>query len=272
MAPDNELAGADVAEPAALLRALDVHVAYGPIRAVQGVSVEVASGGVTTLIGPNGAGKSSLLKAIAGLVPARGGRVVFEGRDVTKMRATARVRELGLVLLPEGRGVFHAMTVDENLALGLRMGALRAQGKGSGGGFGLDEVFTMFPNLRERRNLRAQQLSGGEQQMLAVARAMLMEPRVLLVDEPSSGLAPVIVHRIFDALREAIGATGTAILLVEQDAELALKLANYAHVLENGRVVAHGPSKAIAEMPELRLAYLGGGQSDTGQRVAGGGS
>jgi branched-chain amino acid transport system ATP-binding protein len=243
-------ADADVA-----LRVVDVEVVYGRIRALQGVTIEAARGTVTALVGANGAGKSSLLKSIAGLVPLRSGRIeVPAGADVSRLPPHERVRRLGIVLVPEGRGVFGAMSVEENLAFGTRVGSLR---NGGSEARAREEVFDLFPLLRERRRLQARYLSGGEQQMLSLARALLMQPLILLIDEPSMGLAPLAIKSIFTALREVLERRGISVLLVEQDSTLALGVADYAYVLEQGRIVISGPAGVVADSSRLKAAYLG---------------
>jgi branched-chain amino acid transport system ATP-binding protein len=247
------------ADGSVAIRTVDVEVSYGRIRAVQNVSIEVQRGAVTALVGANGAGKSSLLKSIAGLVPIRHGRVEIPGgTDVTREPAHERIRRLGVTLIPEGRGVFGQMTVEENLQLGMRVGAMRASSEEVEAS--REQVFELFPVLRERRSLNARYLSGGEQQMLTIGRALLMEPTVLLVDEPSMGLAPKVVKSIFDALREVLERRLITVLLVEQDSELALRIADYAYVMEQGRVETGGRARAVAEDPRLRAAYLGPGR------------
>jgi branched-chain amino acid transport system ATP-binding protein len=240
-----------------VLRAQDVDVAYGPIRAVQEVSITVEEGSVTALVGANGAGKSSLLKALVGLVPMRAKELSVRGDDVRRLGTLARVRDLGLVLVPEGRGVFSGMTVDEGLEMGRRVGRYREKQGHVEAALDLEAVFDLFPNLRERRRQLGQQLSGGEQQMLAVAKALLMAPSILLVDEPSVGLAPKIVRGIFETLEAVMNQYKVSILLVEQDSKLALEVADYAYVIEHGRVVAEGTAEQVRELPQLRAAYLG---------------
>jgi branched-chain amino acid transport system ATP-binding protein len=227
----------------------DLHVAYGPVEAVRGVSLEVPSGGLVTLIGANGAGKSTTLAAISGLVRPRAGRIVLDGLDVTRWRSHRRVAA-GLVQVPEGREILATMTVLENLQLGAWHQAEHFQDS-------LSEVFERFPVLAERRNLSAGSLSGGEQQMLAIARALMASPQFLLLDEPSLGLAPFLVRDIFHIIRE-INATGVSILLVEQNANQALHIARRAYVMETGRIVLEGPTGEIAASDEVKAAYLGG--------------
>jgi len=255
--------------PPPVLKARDISVAYGPIRAVQEVSITVQAGSTTVLVGANGAGKSSLLKALVGLVRMSASELTVGGTDVRRLNTLARVRDLGMVLLPEGRAVFTGMTVDECLEMGRRIGHMRERSGKVESALELDTVFEIFPNLKERHRLLGQQLSGGEQQMLAVARALLMAPSILLVDEPSVGLAPKIVKSIFQTLEAIIRQYKVSILLVEQDSKLALDVASYAYVLSHGRVVVEGLPEAVRELPELRAAYLGevsavpGGEAST---------
>ncbi len=246
-------------EPAArcVLEAEQVEVAYGAIRAVQGASLTVAPRQLAALVGPNGAGKSSFLRALAGVVPLAAGRLRIGGTDCAHMRPKDRVRRLGVALIPEGRGVFGTLTVLENLEMGRAVGALRGR-LGAGGHFSIDEVFELFPALYERRRYPAQYLSGGEQQMLGIGRALLMRPALLLMDEPSAGLAPMVVRRIFDVLSETIRARGIATLLAEQDSKLALGVADYVHIFEQGRVVFGGSPADLEATARLRAAYLGG--------------
>jgi branched-chain amino acid transport system ATP-binding protein len=237
------------------VRAVELEVWYGRIRALQGVSLDVRSGGITALVGANGAGKSTLLKAIAGLVPLRGGRVeIPAGENIGRIAAHRRVRDLGLVLVPEGRSVFGTMSVAENLALGSRVGALRGDG---GTSSAQDEIYALFPVLEERRGLQARYLSGGEQQMLSLARALLMEPSILLIDEPSMGLAPLVVREIFETLRSVLERRSITVFLVEQDTRLALSVADWAYVLDRGRIEVEGTADEVARTPRLQEAYLG---------------
>jgi branched-chain amino acid transport system ATP-binding protein len=240
-----------------ILRARDVDVSYGPIRAVQEASITVEDGSVTALVGANGAGKSSLLKALLGLVPMKAKELSVRGVDVRRLSTRARVRDLGFVLVPEGRGVFTGMTVDEGLEMGRRVGRYREKSGKVRAAVDISTVFDLFPNLRDRRRQLGQQLSGGEQQMLAVAKSLLMAPSILLVDEPSVGLAPMIVRGIFETLETIMRQYAVSILLVEQDSKLALDVADYAYVIEHGRVVAEGTSDVVKELPQLRAAYLG---------------
>jgi branched-chain amino acid transport system ATP-binding protein len=232
-----------------ILRLEDVHTYYGHIHALQGISLDVRAGEVVTLIGANGAGKTTALKTISGLLHPRVGRVVFEGRDVSRLPAHELVR-LGVGHSPEGRRIFSRLTVMENLL----MGAYTR--KGDEIGLDIERVFTLFPRLRERAGQRGGTLSGGEQQMLAIGRALMSHPRVLLLDEPSLGLAPILVQQIFSIIRE-INEQGTTILLVEQNALQALNIANRGYVLQTGRVALSGPADELRENESVRKAYLG---------------
>lgn len=251
----DELPAVNSDEPAAL-GLVDLEVAYGAIRAVQGVSLQVRPGSITALVGSNGAGKSSVLRAAAGILPLSSGRVNVGSTDVSTLPARKRLLEHGVTLVPEGRSAFTTMTVQENLDLGLRIGRLR-EANGVAATFTLDEAFELFPVLGERAQQRAQVLSGGEQQMLAIARSLLMSPSVLLVDEPSMGLAPMLVRKIFAVMEEVFRRHNVAVLLVEQDTAIALDLAVDGYVLEFGRVVAHGSSDELRHDARLRQAYLG---------------
>ncbi|HEY7482819.1 MAG TPA: ABC transporter ATP-binding protein [Streptosporangiaceae bacterium] len=235
-----------------LLEIKDIHVHYGKIAALKGVSVDVDEGEIVTLIGANGAGKSTTLKTISGLRPLSAGRIVFDGRDISKMPGHKRVLA-GIGQAPEGRGIFPGMTVLENLQMGAyaRTGDLTKD---------LDEVFDLFPRLAERRNQAGGTMSGGEQQMLAIGRALMTKPKVLLLDEPSMGLAPMLVTQIFSIIEE-INRRGTTVLLVEQNAQQALQLAHRAYVLETGRIVKSAAANALLDDPEVRAAYLGGGSA-----------
>jgi branched-chain amino acid transport system ATP-binding protein len=236
---------------APLLEIADLAVAYGHVEAVRGVSLAVAEGSIVTLIGPNGAGKTSILSALAGLVRPKAGRVRLGGADVTGFPAHRAVAA-GLALVPEGRAVLGRMTIEENLVLaGERRqprGALRAA---------IEEQYARFPILGERRRSAAGSLSGGQQQMLAFARALLARPRVLLLDEPSMGLSPILVQQVFEIV-QAIHRGGTTILLVEQNARLALAVSSHAYVLERGKVVLEGASAELVADPRVQAAYLGG--------------
>ncbi len=237
-----------------LLEVKDLHVSYGHVHAVRGLSLTVRAGRIVTLIGPNGAGKSSTLGAISGLVRPRSGRVSIDGADVTGAPAHAAVAR-GLVLVPEGRAILSRMTIHENLVLAAesRPHAVHAGERKAL----IEQQYGRFPVLGERRHALAGTLSGGEQQMLAIARGLLARPRVLMLDEPSMGLAPQMVERIFDLLA-AIHREGTTILLVEQNARMALEVSDDAYVLERGQLFLEGPAQTLAADPRVRSAYLGG--------------
>ncbi len=242
-----------------LLSVKGLGVAYGGINAVRDVSFEVNRGEIVTLIGGNGAGKSSILRAISGLIP-REGTVEYEGQDLARVPAH-RIVGCGIAHVPEGRGIFGNLTVEENLRLATwqrRFGAGRKRG-GAGVEIAadLESVFAIFPRLEERLHQPGGTLSGGEQQMLAVGRALMARPRLLLLDEPSMGLSPVLVCEIFRVLAE-INRAGTTILLVEQNANLALRVAHQAHVLETGAIVRSGTGAELLGDPAVRAAYLGG--------------
>ena len=234
-----------------LLSLSNLVVKYGAIEALHGISLVVNKGEVVTLIGSNGAGKTTTLRSISGLVRAASGAIVFEGTDISRMPPHEIVR-LGLIQSPEGRGVFPNMTVAENLDLGAYTRHDRAEIKAD-----IEKGLNLFPRLRERFTQLAGTLSGGEQQMLAMARALVARPKLLLLDEPSLGLAPQVVATIFKIIKE-INAGGTTILLVEQNAHMALKVAHRAYVLETGKIVQSGDAAALAASDEIRKAYLGG--------------
>ncbi|MHB8836416.1 MAG: ABC transporter ATP-binding protein [Candidatus Methylomirabilia bacterium] len=242
-----------------LLAVSGLGVSYGGISAVRDVSFEVCRGQVVTLIGGNGAGKSSILRAISGLVP-RAGAVLYDGRDLARVPAHGIVG-LGIAHVPEGRGIFGNLSVQENLHLATwqrRFGGGRKPGKVRAEiAADLERVFAIFPRLKERIRQPGGTLSGGEQQMLAVGRALMCRPRLLLLDEPSMGLAPLLVREIFRVLGE-INAAGTTILLVEQNANMALHIADRAHVLETGAIVRSGTGRELLGDPAVRAAYLGG--------------
>ncbi|GIH95003.1 ABC transporter ATP-binding protein [Planobispora siamensis] len=233
-----------------LLEVKDIHVHYGKIAALKGISVEVNEGEIVTLIGANGAGKTTTLKTISGLRGLTSGRILFDGKDISKMPGHKRVMA-GLGQAPEGRGIFPGMTVHDNLLMGAyaRSGNFDKE---------LAEAYELFPRLAERRNQAAGTMSGGEQQMLAIGRALMAKPKVLLLDEPSMGLAPLLVQQIFSIIEE-INRRGTTVLLVEQNAQQALSLAHRAYVLETGSVVKSAPAAELLDDPDVRAAYLGGG-------------
>jgi branched-chain amino acid transport system ATP-binding protein len=234
----------------ALLDVSDVHARYGAIEALKGVSLTVEEGEVVTLIGSNGAGKSTTLRSISGLTPASAGKVVFDGEDITRVPAHEIVVR-GIALSPEGRHCFPRMTVRENLELGAHRRA-----KGPDVEEDLDRVFTLFPRLQERERQKAGTMSGGEQQMLAIGRALMARPKLLMLDEPSMGIAPILVARIYETIGE-INRSGVAILLVEQNANYALDISRRGYVLETGRVVLLGESAKLRDDPEVQRAYLG---------------
>ena len=233
-----------------LLRLEQLQVSYGGIRAVKGIDLEVKQGELVCLIGANGAGKTTTLKAVTGLVRAAGGRVLYDGQDITGLRVPEIARR-GLALVPEGRGVFAQLTIEENLAMGAY-----ARNDRAGVAADVERAFTLFPRLKERRSQTAGTLSGGEQQMLAIARALMSRPRLLLLDEPSMGLAPLMVERIFEVVR-TIASEGVTLLLVEQNARLALETSHRGYVLEGGLVSISGEARTLLGDPRIREAYLG---------------
>jgi len=233
----------------ALLEVSDLHTRYGAIEALKGVSLTVEAGEVVTLIGSNGAGKTTTLRSISGLTPASGGKITFAGEDITRVPAHDIVLR-GIALAPEGRHCFPRMTVRENLDLG----AHRRRGPGIADD--LDRVYRLFPRLQERERQKAGTMSGGEQQMLAIGRALMARPKLLMLDEPSLGIAPVLVERIYETIGE-INRSGVAILLVEQNANYALETARSGYVLENGRVVLADDTVSLRDNPEVQRAYLG---------------
>src|SRR6185369_13229889 len=233
-----------------LLEIDNIVVGYGRIEALHGISLTVDEGEVVALIGANGAGKTTTMRAISGLRPLSSGAIRFNGEDISKLRADLRVRR-GLCQSPEGRGIFPGMTVMENLD----MGAYTRHDK-AGIAADLDRVFGLFPRMQERRKQAAGTLSGGEQQMLAIGRALMSSPKVLLLDEPSMGLAPILVEQIFDIIK-TINGQGTTILVVEQNAQQALTRASRAYVMETGNIVKEGPGSALLNDPAVKEAYLG---------------
>ncbi len=233
-----------------LLDVRDLNVYYGAIHALQGISFTVNEGEIVTLIGANGAGKSTTLCTISGLLRPRRGAIRFQTRDITMMPAEQIVR-LGIIQVPEGRKIFAPLTVQENLEMGAYTREDKAEIQQS-----LDRVFTSFPRLKERIHQLGGTLSGGEQQMLATGRGLMARPTLLLLDEPSMGLSPIMVEEIFKIIQE-INARGTSILLVEQNAHMALSIAHRAYVLETGRIVLEGGAKEVRDNPQVRAAYLG---------------
>lgn len=233
-----------------MLKVENLNVYYGSINAIKGISFEVNQGEIVTMIGANGAGKSTTMNTVAGLLKPRSGSIVFEDKDITHMPAS-KVVSLGLALCPEGRRVFQQMSVRENLEMG---GYTRQASEIAPA---LEQVFELFPRLKERQRQVAGTLSGGEQQMLAVGRALMSRPDLVMLDEPSLGLAPLLVREIFDIILK-INAEGKTVLLVEQNALAALSIAHYAYVLEVGRVVAEAPGQELLKDPKVKEAYLGG--------------
>lgn len=234
-----------------MLEIRDLQVSYGGIAALHGISLQVPAGGIVTLIGGNGAGKSSTLRAISGIAKVTGGSVLFEGRDITNKPAHEIVA-LGIAHSPEGRMVFSNLTVLENLHMGAHLRRDKAAIASD-----LERVFTLFPRLKERMSQAAGTLSGGEQQMLAIARALMSKPKCLLLDEPSLGIAPLLVQTIFSRIEEINRELGLTILLVEQNANLALRVASHGYVLETGRVILEDTAANLRSNPAVRSAYLG---------------
>lgn len=234
-----------------MLKVENINVYYGAIHALKGISVEVTEGQIVTLIGANGAGKSTILRTISGLLRTKTGNILFEGNSLASMPAEEIVKR-GISQVPEGRRIFANMTVEENLELGAYIRSDKAGIRED-----IAKVFERFPRLGERRVQVAGTLSGGEQQMLAIGRGLMSRPRLLLLDEPSMGLAPLLVKEIFSIIKE-INASGTTILLVEQNANMALSIAHQAYVLETGRITLSGSAKELSESEEVRKAYLGG--------------
>jgi branched-chain amino acid transport system ATP-binding protein len=237
---------------AALLELENIHTFYGKIHALKGISLSVEEGEIVTLIGANGAGKSTTLRTISGLVRARQGKVTFGGQDISNLPAHEIVLA-GVGHVPEGRGVFPRLTVRENLEIGAFPIHSRSEVQNR-----MQVVFELFPRLKERLTQKGGTLSGGEQQMLATARGLMLKPKILLMDEPSMGLAPVLVELIFDVILQLNRNEGITILLVEQNAHMALQYAARAYVLETGQIVLSGPAGEIAHNPQVKEAYLGG--------------
>lgn len=235
---------------ATMLKVDNINVYYGAIHAIKDVSLEVNEGEIVALIGANGAGKSTTLKTISGLLRSKTGSITFMGEDISKAEAY-KLASKGLAHVPEGRRIFLQMTVRENL----EMGAYSTDG--STVRADLEDVYNRFPRLRERKNQIAGTLSGGEQQMLAIGRAMMSHPKLLILDEPSMGLAPILVGQIFDIIKE-LHRRGTTVLLVEQNAEMALRIADRAYVLESGSISLSGTGEELAQSDEIKKAYLGG--------------
>jgi len=235
----------------AMLEVKNLEVYYGVICALKGISFEVNEGEIVSLIGANGAGKTTMMQSVVGLIPKKGGTVTFNGQDITKTPCH-KIVELGMTQVPEGRRIFQELSVYENLMMGAYSNRDQQRFKTD-----LDTIFDRFPRLKERRNQIAGTLSGGEQQMLAMSRALMSHPKLLMLDEPSMGLAPILVDQIFEIIKE-LHATGTTILLVEQNATKALQIADRAYVLETGKITLSGTGTELAQSDEVRKAYLGG--------------
>ena len=234
-----------------LLELKNVVASYGNIKALKGISLSVEEGKIVTLIGANGAGKSTTMKTIMGVMKPNEGDILFEGQSI-RGKKPYQIVSAGVVLVPEGRQILQSMTVQENL----EMGAYQRKDK-AGIEEDMERVFAQFPRLKERLTQYGGTLSGGEQQMLAIGRAMMARPKVMLLDEPSMGLAPLVVQQIFDVVK-AINQGGTTVLLVEQNARKALQIADYAYVMETGKIVVEGPAQEVASNPSVMAAYLGG--------------
>lgn len=235
----------------ALLEVKNLEVYYGVICALKGISFEVNEGEIVSLIGSNGAGKTTMMQSVVGMIPQKSGSVIFDGHDITKMPCH-KIVQLGMTQVPEGRRIFQELTVYENLVMGAYTVRDQQVFKAE-----LESVFTRFPRLAERRNQIAGTLSGGEQQMLAMSRALMIKPKLLMLDEPSMGLAPILVDQIFEIIKE-LNAQGTTILLVEQNASKALQIADRAYVLETGSITLTGTGAELSSSDEVRKAYLGG--------------
>jgi branched-chain amino acid transport system ATP-binding protein len=233
-----------------MLKVENIHVNYGAIKALQDVSFNISEGEIVALIGANGAGKTTILNTISNIVPSVSGKIIYKGHDITKT-APHDIVKLGISQVPEGRRVFAKMSVLENLEMGAYTRNDKAEIASD-----MEKIFQRFPRLLERKKQPAKTLSGGEQQMLAMGRALMSRPKLMLLDEPSMGLAPMLVEQIFQIIQE-INKSGTTILLVEQNANMALSIANRAYVLETGEVVLQGDAKELASNPEVRKAYLG---------------
>jgi branched-chain amino acid transport system ATP-binding protein len=235
----------------ALLEVKDLQVYYGVICALKGISFEVNEGEIVSLIGANGAGKTTMMQSVVGMIPKKSGCVIFDGCDITKMPCH-KVVQMGMTQVPEGRRIFQELTVYENLMMGAYTNKDKQRFKED-----LASIYARFPRLAERRNQIAGTLSGGEQQMLAMSRALMSHPKLLMLDEPSMGLAPILVDQIFEIIKE-LNASGTTILLVEQNASKALEIADRAYVLETGSITLSGTGTELAQSDEVRKAYLGG--------------
>ena len=235
----------------ALLEVKDLQVYYGVICALKGISFEVNEGEIVSLIGANGAGKTTMMQSVVGMIPKKSGSVIFDGHDITKTPCH-KIVQMGMTQVPEGRRIFQELTVYENLMMGAYTVRDQQRFKED-----LESIFQRFPRLAERRNQIAGTLSGGEQQMLAMSRALMIRPKLLMLDEPSMGLAPILVDQVFEIIKE-LNKSGTTILLVEQNASKALEIADRAYVLETGSITLSGTGKELAQSDEVRKAYLGG--------------
>lgn len=235
----------------AMLEVKDLEVYYGVIQAIKGISFEVNEGEIVTLIGANGAGKTTTMQSIMGLIPAKSGIITYEGKEIGKV-PTHKIVQMGMTQVPEGRRVFQELSVYDNLIMGAFTKKDQKQVKES-----IEEIYDRFPRLKERRNQIAGTLSGGEQQMLAMGRAMMSKPRLLMLDEPSMGLSPLLVDEVFDIIKD-FHKSGTTILLVEQNAGKSLAISDRAYVLENGKIAVSGTGKELMESEEIKKAYLGG--------------
>ncbi|MFN3611371.1 ABC transporter ATP-binding protein [Tepidimonas sp.] len=233
-----------------LLKVTGLKVSYGGIKAVKGIDLEVREGELVTLIGSNGAGKTTTMKAITGMLVSEGGDIVYQGQSIRGAGSWDLVKR-GLAMVPEGRGVFTRMTITENLLMGAYVRTDKAEIQRD-----IDRMFELFPRLKERRDQLAGTMSGGEQQMLAMARALMSRPKLLLLDEPSMGLSPIMVDKIFEVVRD-VHAQGMTVLLVEQNARRALQVADRGYVMDSGEIIMHGEAKAMLDDPKVRAAYLG---------------
>jgi branched-chain amino acid transport system ATP-binding protein len=235
----------------ALLEVHDLEVYYGVIRAIRGISFEVNEGEIVTLIGANGAGKTTTMQSTVGLIPKKAGKIIFDGQDITKTPCH-KIVKLGMTQVPEGRRIFQELTVYENLLMGAYSAKDKSTFKDD-----IEKIYAKFPRLAERKNQVAGTLSGGEQQMLAMGRALMSHPKLLMLDEPSMGLSPLLVDQVFEIIKE-INKDGTTVLLVEQNAGKSLAISNRAYVLENGAIVLSGTGKELSESEMVKKAYLGG--------------
>ena len=233
-----------------MLEVRDIHTYYGNIQALRGVSLRIEAGEIVTLIGANGAGKTTTLMSISGVTPPKRGKVTFLGQETTRL-STERIVSLGITQVPEGRMIFPRLTVKENLLMGGYLRRDKAELKSDE-----EKVYELFPVLKERRSQMGGTLSGGEQQMLAIGRALMARPKLLLLDEPSLGLAPLVVENIFEIIKQ-INGDGVTVLLVEQNAQMALQIAHRGYVLETGRLTLEGPARELLDDPKVRSAYLG---------------